>query len=610
MPFAKLQFKPGFVTEVTSFANEGGWRDGDRVRFRFGFPEKIGGWTKYTNALLKGTPRSLHAWRSRNDASLLAIGTHQKFYVEEGGSYNDITPIRKTTIASATFSATDGSTTITVSDSNHGALAGDFVIFSFAASLGGTITADFLNQEHEIVSRVDSDTYTIESPVAANASDTGNGGGSTEATYLINGGIDTVVPGTGWGAGTWSRGAWSSAATAVAGGGNIRIWKQDNFGEDLIFNARDGAIYYWDFTNFAEGLPFRAVELSSLDANAPTIARQVLVSDRDRHVIAFGCDAFGDDTNTQDKLLIRFSDQENAFNWQPTATNTAGDLIVGSGTEIVQAVETRREIVIITDASVHSMQFIGAPFTFGLTQISANTTIIGPNAAIAQGDVVYWMGRDQFYLYDGRVLTLPCTVRDHVFSDFNSTQAEKTFAAMNSAFGEVTWFYTSANSTDNDRYVTYNYDQKVWYYGTLARDSWLDRGLKEYPIAGAVNGYLYNHEFGTDDDGAPLSAYIESSPVDIDEGDRFVFARRLVPDIDFQQSTDQALKQATFTIKTERFPGTGYTQSVATTVADGSTQNHIRARGRSFGLRVETDGLGVGWRLGSPRLDIRPDGGR
>lgn len=607
MPFAKLQFKPGFVTEVTSFTNEGGWRDDDRVRFRFGFPEKIGGWSKYSLSALKGTPRSLHAWRSQDNSELMGVGTNRKFYVEEGGAYSDITPIRATTTGTATFSATNGSTTLTVTDATHGALAGDFVTFSAAVSLGGVITADVLNQEYEIATVVDTNTYTITSAVEANASDTGNGGGSTEAAYQINTGIDTVVPGTGWGAGTWGRGAWSSAASTVAGGGSVRIWKQDNFGEDLIFNIRDGSIYYWDFTN---GLSARAVELSTLDANAPTVARQVLVSDRDRHVIAFGCDAFGDVTNTQDKLLIRFSDQENAADWEPTATNTAGDLIVGSGTEIVQAVETRREIIVITDASVHSMQFIGAPFTFGLTQISANTTIVGPNGAVAQGDIVYWMGRDQFYVYDGRVRTLPCTVRDYVFSDFNQTQAEKTFAAVNSSFGEVKWFYASASSDDNDRYVTYNYDQQVWYYGTLARDSWLDRGLKEYPIAGSANGYLYNHEFGTDDDGDPLSAYIESSPVDIDEGDRFVFARRLVPDIDFGRSTDQALKQATFTIKTERFPGTGYTQSVATTVADGSTQNHIRARGRSFGLRVETDGLGVAWRLGSPRLDIRPDGGR
>lgn len=607
MPFAKLQFRPGFVTETTSFTNEGGWRDGDKVRFRFGFPEKIGGWEKYSTSQVIGTPRSLHAWRAQDGSEFLGIGTHKKYYVEEGGSYNDITPIRATTVGTATFSASNGSSTVTVTDASHGALAGDFVTFASAASLGGLVTADVLNQEYEIATVVDSNSYTITVAVTANASDTGNGGGSTEAAYQINIGLDTVVPGTGWGAGTWSRGAWSSAATTVAGGGSIRLWKQDNFGEDLVFNVRDGGVYYWDFSN---GLTARAVALSSLDSNAPTVARQVLVSDRDRHVIAFGCDAFGDVTNTQDKLLIRFSDQENAAEWQPTAENTAGDLIVGSGTEIVQAVETRRELIVITDASVHSMQFIGAPFTFGLTQISTNTTIAGPNAAVAQGDAVFWMGVDQFYVYDGRVQTLPCTVRDTVFQDFNRTQTVKAFAGVNSSFGEIIWLYPSANATDNDRYVIYNYDQQIWYYGTLARDSWLDRGIKSYPVAGSADSYLYSHELGTDDDGEALSAYVESSPIDIDEGDRFVFARRLIPDISFDKSTDQALKQATFTIKTERFPGTGYTRSTSTTVTDSATQNHIRARGRGFGIRVESDGLGVAWRLGSPRLDIRPDGGQ
>ena len=605
MTLTKLQFQPGVNTETTAYSNEGGWNDCDKVRFRFGFPEKIGGWEKYSNNTLVGTPRSLHAWRAVDGSELMGIGTHKKFYVEEGFGYNDITPIRSTTTNAATFSATASSSTITVTDTAHGALVGDYVTFSGAVSLGGNVTADVLNKEYEIQTVPTGNTYTITVAVTANGSDTGNGGGSVTAAYQLNVGLDTVVPGTGWGAGTWSRGTWGSAATTVAGVVSIRIWKQDNFGEDLVFNVRDAGVYYWDYTS---GFSARAVTLSSLGSSAPTVARQVLVSDRDRHVIAFGCNPEG--SSTQDKLLIRFSDQENATDWAATAENTAGDLIVGSGTEIVQAIETRREIVIITDSSVHSMQFIGAPFTFGLTQISAGTTIIGPNAAVALNDAVFWMGRNRFYLYDGQVKALPCTVRDTVFRDFNDTQAEKVFASANTSFGEITWFYPSASSEDNDKYVTFNYEQNIWYFGNLGRDCWLDRGLKEYPVAGFNNGYLYNHEIGTDDDGSAFTAYIESSPVDIGEGDKFLFARRLIPDISFANSTDQALPQATFTIKTERFPGTGYTSSTATTVGESATQNNIRARGRSFGVRVESDGLGVAWRLGSPRLDVRPDGAR
>ena len=605
MTLTKLQFEPGVNTETTAYSNEGGWNDCDKVRFRFGYPEKIGGWEKYASSTLEGTPRSLHAWRTLNNSELMGIGTNKKFYVEEGGSYSDVTPLRTTTTNATTFAASDGSSTVTVTDNGHGAIVGDFVTFSGAATLGGTVTATVLNKEYEIQTVPTSNTYTITVAVTANSSDSGNGGGSVTSAYQINIGIDSVVQGNGWGAGTWGRGTWGSAATTVAGGGSIRIWKQDNFGEDLVFNIRDGSVYYWDFSS---GLTTRAVTLSSLGSSAPTVARQVLVSDRDRHVIAFGCNAEG--SSTQDKLLVRFSDQENATTWTATAENTAGDLVVGNGSEIVQAVETRREIVIITDASVHSMQFIGAPFTFGLNQISANTTIMGPNAAVAVGDAVFWMGRDRFYLYDGQVKALPCTVRDTVFEDFNNSQGEKVFAAINTSFGEVTWFYPSSNSSDNDKYVTFNYEQNIWYFGSLGRSCWLDRGLKEFPVAGSSNLYLYNHEIGADDDGSAFTAYIESSPVDIGEGDKFLFARRLIPDISFANSTSQALQQATFTIKTERFPGTGYTTSTATTVGQSATQNNIRARGRSFGIRVESDGLGVAWRLGSPRLDVRPDGAR
>ena len=606
MPLNKLQFKPGINTEVTAYSNEGGWLDADKVRFRFGFPEKLGGWTKYvSHTTFLGACRSLHAWRSLDNSEFLGVGTNIKFYIEEGGAYNDITPLRQTTTGTASFAASNGSTTLTVTDNNHGALVGDFVTFSGAVSLGGNITADVLNIEYEVVSVVDSNNYTVTSAVAANASDTGNGGGSIVAAYQINIGVDTVVPGTGWGAGFFSRGTWGSATTDVAGGESLRIWSQDNFGEDLVFCIRDGSVYYWDKTS---GINSRAVALSTLGTDAPVVARQMIVSDRDRHVIAMGCNPVG--SSVQDKLLIRFSSQEDATDWLPTATNSAGDLVVGSGSEIIAAVETRREVVVITDSSVHSLQYIGPPLSFGLTQLSTGTTIMGANSAVAINDAVVWMGRNRFYIYDGQVQVLPCSVRDTVFDDFNVTQNDKVFACVNSEFSEVTWFYPSADASSNDRYVTFNYAEKVWYYGTMARTAWLDRGLKEYPVAASTDGYLYNHEDGPDADGTAMSAYIESSPIEISAGEAYSFIRRLIPDVSFLNTANTADKELTMTIKAEDFPGTGYVRSYASTVTSDDTQNHVRIRGRAVGLRIESSNLGVTWRLGSPRIDVRQDGRR
>jgi hypothetical protein len=607
MPLTKLQFKPGINTEVTSYTNERGWRDCDKIRFRFGFPEKMGGWEKYSITSFLGTARYLHAWLALDASEYMAVGTHLKFYVEEGLGFNDITPLRTTTTGSATFSAVNGSTTITVTDNAHGAIAGDYVTFSDAVSLGGNITAAVLNAEYAITEVTSGNTYTFTASATANASDTGDGGASIVAAYQINIGIDTVVAGSGWGAGTWSRGAWGSAASTVAGGASLRIWKGDNFGEDLVFNIRDGGVYYWDKSLKAPTFG-RAVTLSSLDSSAPTVARQVSVSDRDRHVIAFGCNPLG--SVVQDKLLIRFSDQESATSWEPTTTNSAGDLLIGNGSEIVAAVETRRELIVITDVGAHSMQFIGPPFTFGISQITSGTTIMGPNAAIAVGDSVYWMGKDRFYIYDGQVKALPCAVRDTVFDDFNTSQFSKAYAGSNTAFGEIIFFYPSSGSTTNDRYVVYNYNESIWYFGTLDRTVWLDRGLKTYPVASGTNNYLYNQELGVDDDGSAMTAYIESSPTGFEAGEDYLFIRRLIPDIDFSQSDVSATKEAVFTIKTQRFPGTGFVGSIASTVTNTTEQSFIRARGRSFGLRVESTGLGVGWRLGSSRIDVRADGQR
>ena len=640
MPLQKLQFQPGINRETTSYTNEGGWYDCDKVRFRSGFPEKIGGWSKVGFNSFLGSCRALWPWRTLGLDTYLGVGTHLKYYVEYGNGYYDITPIRSTTAAGdVTFSATDGSTTITVNDPSHGAVQNDFVTFSGATGLGGNITADVLNQEYQIAEILDTSSYTIiarevaslsditvdgqytPTPVTANASDTGNGGALVVGTYQISVGLDTSIVGTGWGAGPWSRSTWGSGATVDLITDTLRIWTHDNFGEDLLFNVMNGGIYYWDSSGISP-LTTRGVALSDLAGAdlAPTIATKVLISDVDRHVIAFGCDPL-DNIGQQDPLLIRFSDQENVVDWRPTTTNTAGDLRLGSGSKIVTAIETRQQILVFTDVSLHAMQYIGPPFTFGINMISENITIRSPISVAAVEDTVYWMGKNEFYVYNGGVQTLPCSVRDYVFSDFNTTQAEKCFASVNSSFSEIWWFYPSADSDNNDRYVVYNYLQNIWYYGNLTRTAWIDRGVNETPIAAGRDGYLYNHEVGFDDGStnpsSAITAYIESSQFDIGEGDQFSFVRRLIPDLTFRTSTSEQ-PIANFTLKARNFPGGAYLQSnskavekTASVPVEQFTQDaHVRLRGRSVAIRVDSDVTGTGWRLGSPRIDVRSDGRR
>ena len=636
MPLQKLQFKAGINKDVTPYSNEGGWVDGDKIRFRLGYPEKIGGWLKYSANTFQGVCRALHNWIALDGSNFLGVGTHLKYYIEEGGAFNDITPLRDTTAAGdVTFSASNGSSSITVSDTNHGANANDFVTFSGAATLGGLITADVLNQEYQVDSVTSSGVYVITAKdpttgniITANSSDSGNGGSSVVGAYQINAGLNSQVGGTGWGAGTWGSGGWG-LASALTTSTEIRLWSHDNFGEDLIINARDSNLYYWDKSG---GLSARAVEVSTKAGakSVPTVAKQVLVSDQDRHVIAFGCDAINSSSSaaqgngTQDPLLIRFSSQENAVDWFPTTSNTAGDLILGSGSEFVQAVETKREILVWTDTSLHSMRFIGPPFTFGLQQLASNITIMGPNAAVATEDVVYWMGIDNFYVYSGQTQQLECTVKDRVFADFNLSQTDKVYGGVNSEFSEVIWLYCSdtnsvANGGDgeNDRYVIYNYKDTIWYYGTLSRSAWLDRGTRAYPIA-AQGAYLYNHEYEYDDDGAAMNSYIESAPMDIQDGDNFSLVTKVIPDLTFVGSTSLASPQATFTLKSRTEPGAAYSNtSSGTAVRTASSpvetfteQLNLRTRGRSFSVRVESAALGTKWKLGSPRVNIRPDGRR
>ena len=511
------------------------------------------------------------------------------------------------------------SSSVLATDTNHGAASGAFVTFSGATSLGGNITATILNAEHEITEVPSSSTYFFQTSVFANASDTGNGGASAVAAYQINPGSDSVVYGAGWGAGTWGRGTWGSAASISAAGENLRLWSQDNFGEDLIACIRDGGIYYWDRS--ASGSitsPNRMVELSSLaGANTtPTIAKQVMVSDQSRHILAFGCDSeFA--PGVQDPLLIRFSSQESLTNWSAASTTTtAGELRIGSGSEIIRAVETRQQILVFTDAALTAIQYLGAPFIFGMQELAYGLTLIGPNAVINVNDTVYWMGRNQFYAFDGVVRPFDCPVLDYVFNDLNEQQRAKVFAASNAEFHEITWFYPSASSNDNDRYVTYNYKDNIWYYGNTGRSGWVDRGTFDYPI-GAASNYLYEHEVTNDADGVALDAYIESSPIDVSDGENFSFISRILPDVSFSASTS-ASPAVSFTVKMQDAMGGSIVQSSSNNVSQTATspieqftqQIFMRLRGRSMRLRVESDELGVAWRFGAPTIDVRTDGRR
>ena len=636
MPLSKLQFRPGINKESTSYSNEGGWFDCDKVRFRAGFPEKIGGWAKKTPNSHLGVTRALHPWQTISLANYMGVGTNVKYYVLYGGAYYDVTPLRATTSAGdVTFAATNGSSTITVTETAHGAIVGDFVTFSGAATLGGLVTAEVLNQEYQVETVPSANTFTIiarevnpvsritvngiYTPVAvtANASDSGNGGGSTVGAYQLNIGLNTSITGDGWNAGTWGRGTWNSATTPTVES-VLRLWTHDNFGEDIIINIYNGGLYYYDSS---AGLTNRAIVLSLVSGavSPPSVATKVLVSDVDLHVIAFGCDS-EDDPGTQDPLLIRFSDQRNALDWKATVDNTAGDLKISSGSKIITAIETKREILVFTDTSIYSMQFIGPPDTFGITIVSEGISIRSPNSAVAIEDNVFWMGNNEFYVYNGAVQKVPCTLRDFVFSDFNTLQSEKVFAGVNSSFSEVWWFYPSSSSNEIDKYVIYNYQQQIWYYGSLNRTAWLDRGVNELPTAASPDYYLYNHETG-DDDGSTdpvtaITAHIESSQMDIGEGDQFSFINRIIPDLTFRNS--DIGKKATLSLKARNFPGGNYLQSDSTDISKTATvpveqftnDAFIRLRGRSFALRVESTETGISWRLGSPRVDIRPDGRR
>jgi hypothetical protein len=647
MPLSKLVFKPGINKDQTNYASEGGWSDMDKVRFRSGYPEKIGGWIVETFEQYAGEARLLFAWALTSGASLLCIGTNEKIYVTAGTTLFDITPIRITytnlTTPSTTncFGTTNGSTTVLVTLASHGADEGSYVTFSGAADVGGVLAAE-LNLEFKI-SNVTTNTFTITVASAATSTVAAGGGTGISAAFQINIGYANVTAGFGWGTGTWGRGTWGSSST-VPIFNNARLYSADNFNDDLIVNVADGSIYYWAYdSNFVT----RAVLMSSL-AGATAVPQQVgtLIFAPSGHLIALSCteyDAAAAAPNYLGALnqqLIRWADVNpdtgpDPLYWKPELTNTAGFLYLQSGTSIITAYHAKQETLIWTDISLTSMQFLGTAEVFGLQEIANGISIIGGNAVASANNVIYWMGNDKFYIYNGRVDTLPCTLRQFIFEDINRQQAQTFFAGTNNQFNEIIWFYCTANATDIDRYVIYNYSDNIWYYGNINRTAWVDAGVFQYPLA-AHDGWIYSHENGNND-GQPLGAapvgmdsFIQSADVDIEDGDKFMLVRRVIPDINFTNSEVNnpvtgapIVPEATVTVGVRNFPGAVSSDVNASglptdrpvitstaTVNQYTNQVFIRARGRQMNFRIESSNVGTQWQLGLPRVDARPDGTR
>ncbi len=624
MPLQKLLFKPGINKEGTAYSNEGGWFNSNLVRFRKGLPEKIGGWVKASPNSFKASGRALHAWVDLDGTKYLGLGTTWKYYVKEGEVYNDVTPIRATTTNGITFAATDGSATITATDTSHGAVTGDFVTISGAVSLGGNITATVLNQEHQVVSVPTSNTYTFTASATANSSDSGNGGSGVDGAYQINVGLDVYVPSTGWGSDYWGAGTWGSVS-ALSSTNQLRLWSHDNFGEDLLMCPRGGNVFYWDESS---GTDNRAVALSALTgANlTPTLALQVMVSDVDRHVICFGADPLNAGgtarTGAIDPMFIAWSDQEKVEEWEPLPTNTAGSFRLSAGSAIVGATRARQETLIWTDTSLYSMTFVGQPFTFSVNLVNEGVGLVGPNAMINTPKGVFWMDKKGFYTYSGQVQELPCSVDAYVFDDLNQTQSYQIFGFVNKAFNEVGWFYCSSGTTVIDRYVTYNYEENIWMIGELSRTAWLDEGIFSEPKATSTDvnyvGYCYNHESGVDDDGSAMTnVFIESSDFDLGEGDEYQFISRVIPDIKFIGNGDTGSGGQTLDIvlKRRNFPGEDLTTAVTGSCTSVTTKIDTRVRGRQAVLRLQSNDtdttvIGMSFRAGATRIETQADGKR
>ena len=698
MPLQKILFKPGVNKENTRYTTEGGWYECDKVRFRQGNPEVIGGWARISVNTFLGVCRSLWNWITLAGQNLVGVGTNLKFYIEQGGEYYDITPIRATSTINNNPFALTASTTVTVTDTAHGCLTGDFVTFSGAVNIGGVgtnVTAAVLNREFQ-VTVLTANTYTITISVTPNATaiaGSPGGGASVIAAYQLNVGPTIQVPLLGWGAGGWGLGTWGNGSTTTI---SIQLWNQINYGEDLVFGPRGGGIYYWDattgvntrgvalntlggtvsFTNASptvvtstvqytegaaiqfsggslptgitagttyyvtqvDGLTFNLLNSAgatvgttstgtgtvSLIVDIPTSVNSLTVSDASRFIIAFGCNDYG--SAAIDPLLIRWSGQDDPYNWTPDPTNQAGFTRLSHGSEIVTTIQARQEIVVFTDSSIYSLQYLGPPYVWSSQLLGDNISIQGPNAAVIASGIVYWMGVDKFYSYDGRVQTLNCDLRRFIFQDINQDQNEQIFGSTNEGFNEVWWFYCSANSNTVDRYVVYNYLEKIWYYGTMARTAWLDSGLRNYPIAATYSYNLVDHENGLNNNETAtttaIDAYIGSSEFDIGDGHNFGFIWRVLPDLTFQNSTNSpagSAASATMTLYGLSNSGSGVTSTASQPVAKGSTyviteeftgQIFTRLRGRQMIFRIGSNQINTAWQLGAPRIDIRPDGRR
>jgi hypothetical protein len=620
MPLTKLQIAPGIDKQNTEYGAEGKWVDCDNVRFRYGLPEKIGGWTKVTSDALVGATRAILTYSALNGVKYAIYGTNKKLYAYSENNYADITPTRATGTGNITdFSVTDGSTTVTVTDSSHGALIGDFVTIASVSGAVGGISAANLQGEFEILTVPDGNTYTIEAKAAATS--TANGS-TANATYQVNTGAAVSLFGYGWGAGTWSTSTWNSSREGLTGAEGVLLqsskWALDNWGEDVLALQFDGGLFYWDTSS---GLSSNLASTTNV-SGAPTKSRFMLVSGDDRHVICFGTETTIADTSTQDNMFLRWSSQETTNTWTPTATNTAGSFRLTDGNQINTAVRSRGAVMIWTDTALYQMQFIGAPLTFGFKQIGSNCGAVGINAAVDVSGTSFWMSDDSFFLYDGAVKKIPCTVQDHVFDDINPNARQDVFCAANSDFNEVMWFYPSANSTQIDKMVAYNYAENLWYVGTLARSSWADSGVYDNPYAAEFDAsdttasistitglkagrtFVYIHETGSNDDGSAMTNHIESGDIDIADGDQFMSVSRFIPDFKNQTGTVDVV------LKTRPYPSGTQTSHGSFDVTTSTTKVDTRIRGRQVAVRISSDAVDDNWRYGTMRLDIKPDGMR
>jgi hypothetical protein len=617
MPLTKLQVAPGIDKQNTEYGAEGKWVDSDNVRFRYGQPEKIGGWTKVTSDALLGATRAILTWSDLSSVNYAMYGTNKKLYAYSENSYADITPTRGTGSITQ-FATTSGSTTVTVTDADHGALVGDHVTISSVSGAIGGLTQANLQNEFEIQTATD-DTYTIVAPSAASSTATG---ATATATYQINSGPATSIYGYGWGAGTWSRSTWDTTREGLTGAEGVLLqatkWSLDNWGEDVLIQKFDGGIYYWDTSS---GLSSNLAATTSV-SSAPTKSRFMMVSGDDRHVICFGTETTIGTTSTQDNMFIRWSDQETVNTWTPTSTNTAGSQRLTSGNKINAAVRSRGAVLIWTDLALYQMQFIGAPFTFGFKQLGSNCGAVGINAAVDIGGISFWMGNDSFFQFDGAVKKIACSVQDYVFDDINVNAIGDVFCAANTDFNEVMWFYPSGNSLQIDRHVTYNYAEKLWYTGSLSRSTWADRGVYSNPYAtefdstdstatistiyGNKDGrtFVYAQEDGVNAAGGAMTAYIESGDIDIADGDNFMSISRFIPDFKNQ------VGNVDVTVKSRSYPATTQTTHGPYVISTSTTKQDTRIRGRQLALRVSSDATDDKWRYGTMRFDGKPDGMR